>query len=453
MESKRSLTPQQRDQSEPPSICALRPSHCAWLEAECSRLLAFGSHVGVPGLGAAYLDDRGHPVARMGVHTWITARMAHTYSLGVLLGRPGARAVAETVLSGLTGQLRDTRDGGWFCALDSDGTPDPLAGKSCYDHAFVLLAASSGVNIGWEHASALLEGAADVFLNRFWDEDTGLVIDAWESDFSRPLPYRGLNSAMHTVEAMLAAADVSDAGDAAAWRQRALRTAGFVASLTRRHLARLPEHFDQDWVPIANYNKDRPADRFRPFGVTPGHGLEWARLLLQVEAATGEASGDLVEAAVLLFDRAVSDGWHVDGHDGFVYTTDWDGVPVVRHRMRWVLAEAIAAAAALYRRLGDERYGAWYLTWWDYAERSFIDRSRGSWHHELDPRNRPTSTMVAGKPDLYHAVQATLLPRLPLFPSLARGLRDGLLESDQPLRVADPSPPDTAEGRFHSRTP
>ena len=47
---------------------------------------------------------------------------------------------------------------------------------------------------------------------------------------------------------------------------------------------------------------------------------------------------------------------------------------------------------------------------------------RGSWHHELDPGNRPQASVWRGKPDLYHAVQATLLPRLPLSPSLASAL-------------------------------
>jgi sulfoquinovose isomerase len=36
----------------------------------------------------------------------------------------------------------------------------------------------------------------------------------------------------------------------------------------------------------------------------------------------------------------------------------------------------------------------------------------------------------SGKPDTYHAVQATLLPRLPLAPSLASGIVRGLLDTN-----------------------
>jgi mannose/cellobiose epimerase-like protein (N-acyl-D-glucosamine 2-epimerase family) len=112
----------------------------------------------------------------------------------------------------------------------------------------------------------------------------------------------------------------------------------------------------------------------------------------------------------------------VDGADGFVYTTDWDGTPVVRDRLHWVLAEAIAAAAALRARTGDDRYAELAASWWGYAERYLFDRTYGSWHHQLDADNHAIDTVWPGKPDLYHAVQATVIPRLPLAPSMATAI-------------------------------
>ena len=52
-----------------------------------------------------------------------------------------------------------------------------------------------------------------------------------------------------------------------------------------------------------------------------------------------------------------------------------------------------------------------------------------TWRHELDPNNRPSGVTWNGKPDTYHAFQATLFPRLPLTPTLATALRDGLLDT------------------------
>ena len=65
------------------------------------------------------------------------------------------------------------------------------------------------------------------------------------------------------------------------------------------------------------------------------------------------------------------------------------------------------------RELADPAYGDWYAAWWAHAERHFIDRETGSWRHELDATNQPAATVWAGKPDVYHAYQAALLPSLP----------------------------------------
>ena len=134
----------------------------------------------------------------------------------------------------------------------------------------------------------------------------------------------------------------------------------------------------------------------------------------------------MLEGAVALFDRAVADGWAADGADGFVYTTDWDGTPVVHQRMHWVLAEAISAAAALGSVSGELGYEDWYRRWWDYAD-SYLVRADGSWQHELDRANQPADTVWPGRPDLYHSVHAVLLQRLPLAPSAAVALAAGLL--------------------------
>ncbi|QAY69791.1 AGE family epimerase/isomerase [Xylanimonas protaetiae] len=398
--------------------------HRTWLDAETRRLLDFGAAAALPQGGAAYLDERGRPDPAQGVQTWITARTAHVYALGHLLGVPGAGAVADAALAGLTGALRDDAHGGWFHAVSTTGEPDRAAGKSAYDHAFVMLAAASATVADRPGASDLLAEATAVYLERFWDEAAGRPVDTWDVAFETLDPYRGLNATMHSVEAMLAVADAVEPGAAGPWRDRAARATAFVVELAAAHDGRLPEHFGPDWTPDLDLNADRPGDQFKPYGATPGHGLEWSRLLLHLEAVR---PGPWLGAAVALFDRAVADGWSADGAEGFVYTTDWQGTPVVRTRMHWVVAEAIAAAAALHTRTTDTRFADLYATWWDYAERYLVDAEHGSWHHELDPANRPAATVWPGKPDVYHALQATLLPRLPLAPTVARALAAGEL--------------------------
>jgi sulfoquinovose isomerase len=405
------------------------PGHLRWLEGEGDRLLEFSRASRHPAGGFAWLDDSGRPELDRPVELWITCRMTHVFSLGHLLGRPDCAALVDHGLRALVGRFRDPSHGGWYASVDRDG-PSGRA-KSAYPHAFVVLAAASATCAGRPGGAALLEQALEVLLTRFWEDGHGMVVEEWDESFSTLDPYRGVNANMHTVEALLAAADAT--GDRELLRRALQIVTRVVHELGPAHDWRLPEHFDAQWTPILDYNRDSPADPFRPFGATVGHWLEWGRLALQLGAALGASAPEwLLDDAVALFDAAVREGWAVDGHDGFVYTVDWSGTPVVRERMHWVVAEGTATAAALYAATGDPSYDAWYETWWNHIADVFIDRELGSWRHELDPSNRPSSEVWKGKPDTYHALQATLIPRLPLAPTLAAALRDGLLDPRRP---------------------
>ena len=403
------------------------PAHARWLEDETDRLLDFGRASVVPG-GFARQDEAGAPVDGP-LELWITCRMTHVYAIGHLLGRPGSAAIVDHGLAALTGAFHDDENGGWFAEVERDGTPRDDH-KAAYPHAFVVLAASSATAVGRPGARAVLDEALAVSQERFWDDEAGLVVEEWDRTFTTLDGYRGVNANMHTVEAYLAAADVT--GDRI-WLDRAVRIVervvhGFAAGNSWR----IPEHFDADWVPDLEYNADTPAHPFRPYGATVGHWLEWARLTLHARAAL-TARGDVAPAwmlddAVALFDAAVREGWYVDGAPGFVYTVDWEGRPVVRERMHWVAAEAVAAAAALHAATGEARYDDLYTQWWDYIGEHVLDSDGGSWWHELGTDNRVSRTVWLGKADLYHAVQATLVPRLPLTPALAPALAAGLLD-------------------------
>jgi mannose/cellobiose epimerase-like protein (N-acyl-D-glucosamine 2-epimerase family) len=87
-----------------------------------------------------------------------------------------------------------------------------------------------------------------------------------------------------------------------------------------------------------------------------------------------------------------------------------------------VTAEAISAAATWTNLTGDPRYANQLQTWTTYAQSHLVDPEHGSWHHLLDPDNRPSYTMWSGKPDTYHALQAILLPDLPVAESTARAI-------------------------------
>jgi len=405
---------------EPAPIAPFTPDE-AWLAEERTRLWDFARGAVHPQGGFAWLDDRGNAELERPVETWVTCRMTHVAGLEVLQGNTAAEAVLDHGVRALREVLRDPDHGGWFPALDPATRTPTSTTKACYDHAFVLLASATATAAGHPDGKELLEEAREVFGRHFWDADAGLAVESWDREWRTLEEYRGVNANMHTVEALLAVHEVTD--DAAPLADAARIVERVVHGFARDHGWRLPEHFTARWTPLPDYNRDQPADPFRPYGVTIGHLLEWARLALHLRTALGDdAPAWLLEDAAALFETSLRDGWHADGRDGFVYTTDFDGRPVVRSRLHWVLAEAIGAAWALGRELRDPAYGDWYAAWWAHAERYFVDRAAGSWRHELDARNQPAATVWAGKPDVYHAYQAALLPSLPPAASFAGAL-------------------------------
>lgn len=398
----------------------LTPAERATLADHRRSLVDFATGSVHPAGGFAWLDESGQPQLDRPVELWITCRMTHVFALAALQGEESARDLVDHGVRALRGRLHDPDVGGWYASVDAGGPR--VSDKRAYEHVFVVLAGASATVAGHEHGAALLQDALDVLERRFWDEREGLLVDVWDRSWSVLEDYRGINANMHGVEALLAAHDAT--GDEV-WLSRAARMVERVVhGFARSHDWRLPEHYSSDWQVRLDYHRDEPAHPFRPYGVTVGHLMEWARLALHLRTSLGDRAPDsLLSEARALFDRAVSDGWHADDADGFVYTTDFEGNPVVRDRLHWVVCEGIAAAWTLAEATGEDDYRRWYDRLWTYADDHLIDHERGSWHHELDPGNQPAASVWSGKPDVYHAYQAALLPELPPLTSFAGALR------------------------------
>ena len=385
-------------------------------------LLEFGRSFPSSGGSAWYLGDDGTPWKEHDRELWITCRMAHVYCLADLLGISGSRDLARAALGALNGELKDRDYGGWYAGLTEDGgiVPD----KQAYAHAFVILAGSSGVAAGIEGAEKLLQDALECFDLKFWDATAEMVCDTWNTEFTVLDEYRGLNANMHTVEAFLAAADVT--GDEK-YRYRAECIISKVVDWAEANDWRIPEHYTKNWIPEPEKNKECPDDAFKPYGATPGHGLEWARLIAQwvlSEYPENEIKKtQYISAAQKLYQRAVQDAWDADGAPGIVYTTDWNGKPVVHDRMHWTLAEAVNTAASLFHITNKKEYADDYAKFWEYIDKFLIDHEKGSWFHQLDKDNHVLNTVWPGKPDIYHAVQATLIPYYRADLSIAPAIR------------------------------
>jgi mannose/cellobiose epimerase-like protein (N-acyl-D-glucosamine 2-epimerase family) len=122
-----------------------------------------------------------------------------------------------------------------------------------------------------------------------------------------------------------------------------------------------------------------------------------------------------------LIGRALEDAWH-DDLGGFIYTLAADGSVLRDARYWWPVTEAIGAMAALIKLDAQPEDELWYRRLWGFAASHLIDHARGGWFPELARDNGAAAGQFAGKPDIYHALQADLLPLVPDLSHCAQAL-------------------------------
>ena len=191
------------------------PSHRDWLAGETGRLLDFARGSRVEG-GFGWLDEEGRPDPGQPLQLLNTTRMTHVFALGHLLGVPGCGPLADHGLTALVDTFEDREHGGWFPEAGGRTT------KEAYQHAFVLLAASSAAIAGRPEAGPLLDRATSVVERASGPRPRARASSRSIASGASAEDYRGANANMHAVEAFLAARDAT--GDAR-WAERALRIA------------------------------------------------------------------------------------------------------------------------------------------------------------------------------------------------------------------------------------
>lgn len=399
------------------SLWSSRPFHRQYLMRQANNLFDFFEAPSINPKGGFYeLDDDGKPLdadnSTRQIH--VTTRMVHCAALGSLIGRPGSGELVDHGMRYIWEKHRDAKRGGYVWGLDDNGVVN--GSKQAYGHAFVLLAASSAKLVGHPLADQMIADVTNVINTRFWDDKTGSVRDEYNEDWSQLLPYRGQNANMHMTEALMAAFEATGNRD---YLTKAERIAELIIAKNAIPLGhRVAEHFDDKWVLDKAYEGN---EMFRPSGTTPGHWLEWSRLLFQLWTLGDKRLSWMTDASRQLFRQSIDLGWD-KVHGGFFYTLDWDNKPIMREKLWWPVSEAIGAAAWLSEHDREDYFQVWYRKLWDYAENHVIDHARGGWLSELKEDLTPTSRLFVGKPDIYHALQACLIPLYPATGSLTAAI-------------------------------
>jgi len=375
--------------------------HLAWLRHDAQKQLDFFRNSLRPdgGFDTLNWDGTAQPRPAQELHT--TTRLIHSYALGHAFGDANAAQIIDAGMAFLWARHRDETHGGYAWSAGETGIVDGQ--KLAYGHVFVLLAAASAKQADHPDADRLLRDISNVLDTRFWDEKRGLFKEEYHANWTAFSKYRGMNANMHGVEAMLAA---FEATQDPLYLTRAGRILDFfVGQIAPAHGWRIPEHYTEDWQVDPDYAGN---PMFRPAGSTPGHSFELGRLLIQHWDLSGRPVSGAVAQARLLIERAYDDAWLPSG--GFCYTLDLEGHPDVTDRFWWPVTEAIGALAVLLTidptAADEERYRAV----WTFAYKHLIDRDLGGWYPELDDSGAPTQGQFVGKPDIYHSLQAAVIP-------------------------------------------
>lgn len=394
--------------SDPTVSWLTDPTHRAVLMADAARQVAFFRNSLRPGGDIAMLDWAGTPIPGAPTELFCTTRFVHSYALARMAGLEDCDAMIDRCMDLLWTGHRDQAHGGYVWGLKDGAVSNGQ--KTAYGHVFVLLAAASARLVGHPDADRLLTDITEVLDRYFWDEAAGLYREEYPRDWSELSQYRGMNANMHSVEAMLAA---FEATGETFWLERAGRVLDFfVGKMAPAHGWSIPEHYTADWQVDVDFVGD---PMFRPEGSTPGHSFELARLLLQFWDLAGRADAGLPEKARKLIDQAHRDAWGPEG--GYAYTLKLGGGVDIPDRYWWPLTEAIGAYAALIKFDQNPEDEARYRALWAFAMDHYVDHENGGWYPEIDADGKPTSTLFAGKPDIYHAIQACLFP---IAPGLSR---------------------------------
>ncbi|MGX9144784.1 mannose-1-phosphate guanylyltransferase/mannose-6-phosphate isomerase [Mesorhizobium sp. 128a] len=256
-----------------------------------------------------------------------TARQVYAFAVAKARGWDGpADRLISHGIAFMAGKGRTDR-GGWVRTLNVDGSVAD-ATEDAYDHSCVLLALAHAHISGHPDALRLGEETFSFLDTHLEDSRMTGFLETPDGEGERHS-----NPHMHLLEAFLAWYEAT--GD-----RTYLRRAARIIDLFRSHFFdaeswTLGEFFDSGWKPAAGE---------RGTWTEPGHHFEWASLLTDFAARSGQS--ELSNFARKLYASAIANG--LNRATGLAYgAVSRQGMPLDLVSRSWPQAEAIKAAIAL----------------------------------------------------------------------------------------------------------
>ncbi|MGB1892733.1 MAG: AGE family epimerase/isomerase [Candidatus Latescibacterota bacterium] len=303
--------------------------------------------------------------------------------------------------------LRDEVFGGYFWAVNSDGTVATRPHKHLYAQSFALYALSEYVRASGEgEAIGLAEELFYLLEEKAHDATYGGYVEWFRRDWEQGPEtghYMGtepdgklMNTHLHLLEALTTFWEVT--GDELA-RERLLELMFIQSSaVVRKDVGACTDRYARDWTPFL----DAPHDR-----VSYGHDVENAWLLAAASRAVGVPNGPLVDLYKQLVDNALLYGF--DRGKGGFYESGPLGQPADDlDKIWWVQAEGLVALLSLYQMTGNEAYWSAFIETYEWVEGHQVDWDNGDWHAQITPDGTSSGAKAGRWKTPYHSGRAVL---------------------------------------------
>jgi len=343
------------------------------------------------------------------------ARLVYAFAAGHQVTQDGryldaARRGADFMLE----RFRDPLHGGFFHAVEHDGTPK--AGlKRSYDHAFAILALAEVHRASHDarYRDAALQAWGEV--ERGFTDAAGGLYSEVNRDF-KPVPGpRTQNPVMHMFEALLSLHDAT--GDKVV-QAGARRLGDFAAYKLLQGQpesegggARIPEWYDESWKPLRTRTEGGYVDL--------GHQFEWSHLLVE-GAAVSPVYAQLAERVLAYALKAGYD--EIDGGCSQRFYPDINKTDT--RKGWWRQAECLHAMLVAAQATGRNDLWRRYEQTLSFVRDQLVDTGQGGWQAATALPCK-SGGCPDEQPDPYHMVRLhmaalSLAGALPAAPAASR---------------------------------
>ncbi len=336
-------------------------------------------------------------------NVWFFARLSRSR-----YGRPEHLQAARHGFEFLRTKMWDREHGGFFWAVDADGSAPTRPEKHIYGQAFGLYALSeyavaskdpSALALARELFGLLESKAHDAargghresFLRDWTEMPPGAT-----SPMALPAHLKLMNTHLHLLEALTTYVRV--AKDPLA-RERLVELIIIQSnSVVRKDAGACTDRHLADWTPLRGPEVDR---------VSYGHDLENIWLLMDACDAAGIPASLLGDLDRTLFATSLRSGFDL-AQGGFFDSGPFGAPADRREKVWWVQAEALVAALRMYRLTGDRVYYDVFTRTLDWVEKRQVDWKGGDWHAEVSPGGVPGGAKAGAWKSAYHNGRALL---------------------------------------------